>query len=144
LLNIIIIAENILPLTIMKRKLLFIPVLLLIAFSFYTCCKAGLGGKATLTVSVYSDSKNPIKGAVVYIKYGQSKPPANINSFDNKITAPANGNTVSFTNLGCGTYYLFATGYDSVLASPISGGSPLTITHSARAKTTTTNIYITP
>ena len=127
----------------MKRTLIFIPALLFIAASFYTCCKAGLGGKATITVSVYSDSKNPIYGAMVYIKYGQSKPPANINSFDNQIKAGAAGNTVTFSGLGCGTYYLFATGYDSVLASPISGGSPISILHSARNKTMTTNMYIT-
>lgn len=103
-----------------------------------------MGGKASINISVLSDSKNPIYGAMVYIKYGQSKPPGNISGFDAKIQCPANGNSVSFTGLNCGTYYLFATGYDSVLNSPISGGSPISILHKNRNKAMTTNMYITP
>jgi hypothetical protein len=129
----------------MMRKLFFILTLVIIALTNYTCCKAGMGGKASITISVLSDSKNPVYGTVVYIKYGQSTAPVNgITGFDNHITASSNSNTVKFSNLNCGTYYIYATGYDSVLASPLSGGSPLSITHHNRAKAVTTNMYITP
>lgn len=128
----------------MKRKLLFIPVLLLVSVTFYTCCKAGMGGDATLVINVLSDSKNPLYGTTVYIKYGQSTAPASINKFDDHIVAGNNTNTVTFAKLKCGTYYLFATGFDSVLNTQLSGGSPLSITHGHRKKTTNTNMYISP
>jgi hypothetical protein len=129
----------------MMRKLLFVLMLVMVALTNYTCCKAGMGGKASITISVLSDSKNPIYGAIVYIKYGQSTPPNNgITGFDNHINTNNHSNTVTFSGLNCGTYYIYATGYDSVLASPLSGGSPLSITHHNRAKAVTTNMYITP
>lgn len=125
------------------KKLMFLSLLAVMAvILFYGCCKAGKGGNATLNVSVLSDSKNPIYGTTVYIKYGQSTAPANINGFDAKLQPSAGSNTVSFTSLKCGTYYLYATGYDSVLKSPVAGGAPLSILHKDRNKTTSTNMYI--
>lgn len=91
-----------------------------------------------------SDSKNPIYGATVYIKYGQSKPPPSINDFDKYIETSATSNTVTFSGLKCGNYYLFAKGYDSVLASPLSGGAPISILKKNRNKALNTNMYITP
>ena len=128
----------------MKNKILLLSLFGLVTLSWFGCCKAGQGGNVDLTINVSSDSKNPIYNAVVYIKYGQSKPPANISGFDGKIQAPANSNTITFKGLKCGTYYLYASGYDSVLASPLSGGSPLSVLHKNRNKAMSTNMYIRP
>jgi hypothetical protein len=124
------------------RAIVWLSFLICLAFMWQSCCKAGKGGNATLHVSVLSDSKNPIYNTIVYLKYGQSTPPASVTGFDAKIQPPAGSNTVSFTGLKCGTYYLYASGYDSTLKSPVSGGAPLSILHKDRNKTTSTNMYI--
>ncbi len=109
-----------------------------------SCCKAGKDGKAAITIHVFSDSKNPVYGADVYIKYGQSKAPGSINDFDEHVQTGPGTNVVTFSNLQCGTYYLFAKGYDSLLASPLSGGAPISILRKKRNKGLNTNMYIRP
>ena len=107
------------------------------------CCKAGTGGNANIVCTVNSSGK-PVKGATVYLEYNSSKPPnTGISGFDVHKTADANSGSVTFTGLKCGTYYVYATGFDSVAVLPIQGGIPYSLLHKDRNKTENVTLNIT-
>jgi hypothetical protein len=102
---------------------------------FYGCCKAGTGGNATVVCHVTDvNTGKAVTNATVYIYYGSSTPPANVSKFDaSKLTGTKNS-TVTFAGLKCGTYYLYATAYDSLIHTQIQGGGPYSLKHSNRNK----------
>ena len=103
---------------------------------FYSCCKAGTGGNATIVCHVVNANTGAnLNNTTVYLYYGSSKPPQSISKFDaNKKTA-VNGNTATFTGMKCGTYFLYDIGYDSVATLPLKGGGPYSLLHANRNKT---------
>lgn len=99
----------------------------------YSCCKAGTGGRASIVCKVINANTGArTNNATVYIYYGSSKPPATLDKFDAHQNTPVKGNTVTFTGMKCGTYYLYAVGYDSTVSLPLKGGGPFSLAHSKR------------
>jgi len=127
----------------MKRKLIFIFLLAGLVIALYSCCKAGTGGNATLVCHVVNVNTGAnANNTTVYIYYGSSKPPASISKFDASKKTAVNGNTVTFTGMKCGTYYLYAVGYDSLAAIPLKGGGPYSLLYSNRNKSENATISI--
>ncbi len=118
----------------MKLKLIFIALLTGLISTLYSCCKAGTGGNATIICHVVNANGGNTNNTTVYIYYGSSKPPATLDKFDAHKKTDVNGNTVTFTGMKCGTYYLYAIGYDSLAALPLKGGGPYSLLHSNRNK----------
>ncbi len=117
------------------KFVLQISILALISVLLSACCKADNGGNASIVCTV-KNSGNYVKGATVYLEYNSSKPPNNgITGFDTHKTADANSSSVTFTGLKCGTYYIYATGYDSAVSLNIQGGTPYSLLYRDRAKT---------
>jgi hypothetical protein len=108
-----------------------------------SCCKGGSGGKATLNCSVFHHTK-PIVGATVYIKYNATEfPGTDPSSYSDHQTASGASNTITFTGLNCGDYFLYGVGYDSSLMVPVTGGIHFQIKYSDRKHTETTNVPVT-
>jgi hypothetical protein len=127
----------------MKQKIVFFFGLLALAAVFNSCCKSGLGGNATVICHVIdANTGKNLNNTIVYIYYGSSKPPASISKFDDSKNTGLNNNTVTFTGLKCGTYYLYAAGYDSTVSLPLKGGGPFSLLHSNRNKTVNTTISV--
>ena len=132
----------------MKAKFIFILILAVFVFGQYGCTKAGTGGNATVVCYVFNTDNNgaPVNGAMVYIKYGQSTPPSGNNTgYDDHKQANANTNSVSFTGLEPGTYYLYAEGTVSnggTSTAPVSGGNPFSLTHAHRNGSSNASIYV--
>ena len=127
----------------MKQTLFFIMLTVILIGVMYSCCKAGTGGKASIVCHV----KNTNTGAgsnnsTVYIYYGSSKPPASLDKFDAHQSTGVNSSTVTFTGMKCGTYYLYAIGYDSLVSLPLKGGGPFSLRHSNRNKTENATISV--
>ncbi len=117
--------------------------LAIISVLLTACCKAGIGGNANLVCTV-KNAGNLVKGVTVYLAYNTSKPPnKGINGFDTHKTADANGSSVSFVGLKCGTYYIYATGFDSTALLSVQGGVPYSLLYKNRSKTGNITLNIT-
>jgi hypothetical protein len=122
--------------------------ILLVAFAgiigvFYSCCKAGTGGNATVICHVVNANTGaPVNNVTVYVAYGTSKAPATLDKFNDHKPTGTNGSTATFSNLKCGTYFLYAVGYDSAVSLPIKGGGPYSLLHANRNKTENATISI--
>ena len=131
----------------MKAKFIFIALLGIFVLSQYGCTKAGLGGNATVVCYVFNTDNNgaAVNGATVYIKYGQSTAPsANNTGYDDHKQAAANSNSVTFTGLEPGTYFLYAEGNTGTTTSPqpVSGGNAFSLTHAHRNGSSNASIYV--
>jgi hypothetical protein len=130
----------------MKAKIIFIAILSIFVLGHFGCTKAGLGGNATVVCYVFNSDNNgvPVNGATIYIKYGQSTPPSGNNTgYDDHKQAAANSNSVTFTSLEPGTYYLYAEGdVGTTVSQPVSGGNPFSLTHAHRNGSSNASIYV--
>jgi len=127
----------------MKKIFLAAGIIAFVVLSIYSCCKAGMDGKAEIVGSVYHHAK-PIPGATIYIKFGVSEFPGPVTSnYDDSVTGPVNSNVVTIKNLHCGTYYLYGVGYDSAIYLPVTGGIKVQIKHSERDQQLKTNVPVT-
>ena len=98
-----------------------------------TACKKGdIGGEATIAAFPKHHSQS-IKGATMYVKFDATELPADpTNKYDLKIVGEENEDHVHIEGLRYGDYYLYATGFDSTIMQPVSGGIPVTIKWSER------------
>ncbi len=88
---------------------------------------------ASLTANVFNNDR-PINYPTVYVHFGESNPPLNpTEKYDLKLVGK-HENHVHVMGLRYGTYYLYATGTDTVLQKPVSGGVAVSIPWSERKK----------
>lgn len=104
-------------------------------FVFVCCHKAGMGGKAEVSVFVKHHGRL-IPGALVYVKYNESEFPGGAaDDYDVVracgVTGEANGHT-HINNLKHGHYYFYSTAFDSSISERVSGGLPLHIKYAQR------------
>jgi hypothetical protein len=90
-------------------------------------CDAGTGGDLTLVAFLQHHTK-PIFGSVdyadtVFVKFDSLDAPAN-NVYDTFYVGHAGEDHVHLTGLKCGSYYLFAAGYDTSIHQRVVGGIP--------------------
>jgi hypothetical protein len=100
----------------------------------YSCkkkdnCKGGTGGNLTIVAFPQHHGKTiqnlPAYLDTVYIKYNaQDSPGADLSSYDDYFVGEAGEDHVHLTGLKCGSYYIFATGYDSSIGKRVFGGIP--------------------
>jgi hypothetical protein len=107
-----------------------------IAFAF-SCnkdetCKAGKGGNLTLVVypqhhgeSIFSQDNYR---DTVYIKYNTNDAPGTGSSYDLTVVGEENENHVHIPDMGCGSYYIYAVGYDTMINQRVKGGIPFNTT----------------
>src|ERR1700745_504499 len=127
----------------MKQRIIFFIVMAGLGVILHACCKAGIGGKATIICHVVdANTGAAINNTTVYVYYGSSTPPATLDKFNDHKNTDVHGNTVNFTGMKCGTYYLYAIGYDSAVSLPLKGGGPYSLLHSNRNKTGTATISV--
>jgi hypothetical protein len=126
----------------MKRLFLLV-VMAGIATAFYSCCKAGTGGKATVICHVVNANTGaPVNNMTIYVAYGTSRAPVTLDKFNEHKPTGTTGSTATFSNLKCGTYFLYAVGYDSAVSLPIKGGGPYSLLHANRNKTEDATISV--
>lgn len=115
----------------MKTKIFLFLILICFIGILESCTKAGTGGNGTVICTVSNGiNTDKLTNITVYIKYGQSTPPSsNTSGYDNQKQVVSG--TVTFTGLNQGTYYLYATGYDTLVnkTTPMTGGAPFSLTH---------------
>ncbi|MGZ3894637.1 MAG: hypothetical protein ACXVPN_03610 [Bacteroidia bacterium] len=127
----------------MRKNMTLVTLSGLIAITFYGCCKAGTGGKATIVCNVINtNTGTAVTNATVYVLYGSSKPPASIDKFSDHKSTGIYSSTATFSGMKCGTYYLYATGYDSAVSLPLKGGGPYSLQHSKRNQTGSATISV--
>jgi hypothetical protein len=125
------------------QKITLLALLAVSVLAINSCCKGGSGGSAELTCTVFHHSK-AIPGATVHIKYNAKDfPGADASSYSTQLKAVGNSNSVTFTGLHCGDYYLYGTGFDSSLGLPVSGGLHFQIKYSDRKKQESTTVVVT-
>lgn len=101
------------------------------ALTMISCKKkpsAGLGGNANLKITAFHHTA-PIDSGIVYIKFNSSEAPAD-NTYDlnQPLTKDSNNNSYTiFKGLKKGDYYLYAEGWDPLIAAYVKGGLPYTI-----------------
>ena len=83
-----------------------------------SCTKPGTGGKATLSVHVFSgicdgSNRTVVPSAIVYIKYGGMAVDVDIESYNDFKVADFGGKTV-FDGLRRGDYYLYGVSENGV------------------------------
>jgi hypothetical protein len=109
---------------------------------FISCKKNGTGGKADISATVIHHDHN-IPFSTIHIKYGAKDfPGTNLSNYDYHIQTDANGHA-DIKDLRYGDYYLYGTGYDSTIMSPIGGGDHLNIKWSQRNKTIAFTVPVT-
>lgn len=112
----------------MKFKFLLLAIIACVAG--HSCKKNGTGGDSEIAVWVKHHG-SLIPGATVYIKYGAKEfPGTDVSKYDaSKVcgTAGHGAGHTHFEGLLKGDYYLYATGYDSSIAMPVTGGIPVKI-----------------
>lgn len=108
-----------------------------------SCCKPGLDGNLTL-IAYPNHHEGKVFYDTIMVKYGGTTyaggTPA---SYDHVFIGKPGDTTVVCDGLGCGQYYFFARGYDSLRKLYVSGGIPVTIKHSDRNSTQLLNIAVT-
>lgn len=108
-------------------KNLFFPSLLVLAFAFFSCQKAGLEGQNTLVLKPQHHGL-PIKGAIAYLKFNESElPDTNASAFDHVVRGEANEDHIHVENLNKGKYYVYCIGFDSSISQQVRGGVPVVI-----------------
>lgn len=95
-----------------------------------TVCTGGNGGNITLVVHPKHHGK-PVKPTNAYIKYNNKDAPSSLSDYDLTVTADTSAISMKLTNLKCGDYYIFATGYDTAISKAVKGGIPYTVSESA-------------
>jgi hypothetical protein len=107
-------------------------------------CVGGKGGAMVLAAKTVHHTR-PINGCKLYIKYNtNSFPGENTSVYDDSLQMPIDSSQAWFSGLKCGKYYLYATGIDSLLPSPVwivKGGIP--VNTSLSADTLNITVYIT-
>ena len=106
---------------------------IILAIFFPSCKKNDTGGDATITASVYHGS-TPIHLPTFYVKFDAVSAPADpVNDYDLKIDGK-HENHVHIKELRYGTYYVYATGFDSTIMKPVKGGVEVKIKWKDRKK----------
>lgn len=114
------------------KKILTAVFLLSFVLFLFSCKKAGLGGKATLAVTVkhhdlvimnhigYPDT--------VFFKYNAKDLPGTAASdFDTYFVGEEGEDHVHCEELKPGNYYIYAVGFDTTISQRVTGGMPFTI-----------------
>jgi hypothetical protein len=126
-----------------KRSFIYGTLLTLFSVYIISCCKPGLGGNVTL-IAYPTHHGSKVKWDTILVKYNgttfQGLSPSN---YDHMFLGKPNDTTVVCDGLGCGQYYFFAKGYDSLRQLYVTGGISVTIAHKDRNETKLQNIAVT-
>ncbi len=102
-------------------KHLLMVCLALLASTFMSCHKEGIGGNGSIGGTVYHHSI-PIPGCVVYLKFNATEFPGESPSvYDASVTADSKG-VYLFPKVYQGDYYLYGVGYDDNIKQIVRGG----------------------
>lgn len=107
-----------------------------------SCKKSNTGGNASIAAYTVHHG-TPINFPTVYVKFGAKEKPADPTSdYDLKLVG-IHENHVHIEELRYGNYYLFATGFDSSIMMPVSGGVPVKLKWGQRNEETEVDIAVT-
>jgi hypothetical protein len=120
--------------------------LLLLLTCFFSCRKAGTGGKAEVAVFVKHHG-NLIPRATVYVKFNEKEfPGTDVSKYNiSKICGTIGGSKghTHLDGLKQGYYYFYSLGYDSAISQSVSGGISLHIKYKQRKENITLDIPVT-
>jgi hypothetical protein len=111
----------------------FLACLIFTAFAIPACkkkdnCTAGTGGNLTIVASPKHHAiPIPNKAGyldTVYLKFNTQEMPATLADYDTLFVGEAGESHVHLEGLKCGSYYIFATGYDTTINARVRGGIP--------------------
>lgn len=123
----------------MKTKISILALITILTFA--ACKKEGAGGSTTIATLVAHHSKR-IPLAKVYVKYGAKDfPGADVSKYNASANCDIEGHA-HFENLQKGDYYFYAVGYDSAIAAPVYGGTPLKITRKDKGDKIDVNVAV--
>lgn len=93
-------------------------------------CTAGSGGNVTLVLQPKHHSKL-VRPITAYARYNSKDAPPSMSNYDLVVAGDTTALNFKLTNLKCGDYYLFVTGYDTSINKEVKGGIPYTISEGA-------------
>lgn len=119
----------------MKKSIFFAILLLTTTVFIFSCnkkkdeCKAGKGGSLTFVVFPQHHGASVVSRDnyrdTVYIKYNTSDAPGtNPSNYDLVVFGEENENHIHVPEMGCGNYYIYAVGYDTMIQQRVKGGIP--------------------
>jgi hypothetical protein len=109
-------------------------ILLLIIFvNFSACLKEGPGGQSSISGAVMHHGIM-IPNSTVYIKYNATEfPGTDLSKYDASTTTGASAH-YEFKGLRKGDYYLYAVGFDNMIADVVTGGIHVKIRYNSDAQ----------
>lgn len=115
----------------MNLKSVLLIAVIFSSVNFYSCTKAGTGGKVELVVTPKHHSAG-VPNAMVYIKYNtQDFPGEDVSKYDDSgrvVLVSGSSPNFHFKNIRKGNYYIYSVGYDSTIFEMVMGGVPEKVT----------------
>lgn len=113
-----------------------------LAAQLYSCkqkenepsCPAGSGGSIALILEPQHHGKE-VRPYKAYLRFNALDAPSSLNAFDLKVDADTTQKTIRIPNLKCGSYYIYATAYDTAVKAAVKGGIPYQIPQNTSAET---------
>lgn len=132
----------------MKKIVTTIALLSFVLIGTPSCNKAGTDGEATLVVFAQHHGRTiPNKVGYpdsVFVKFNTQELPADpTHNYDALFVGEEGEDHIHCTSLHTGKYYLYATGWDTVINSRVTGGMAVKITHSQKKKEIDINLPVT-
>ena len=118
------------------------------AFVLAGCCKAGLDGEATMVVFPQHHGRPILSHSnyldTAYIKFNTSDLPSDpTHNYDAIFVGNVGEDHVHCTNVKCGKYYIYCTGFDTTINQRVTGGMAYKLKYSDRKKEEDINVAVT-
>jgi hypothetical protein len=136
----------------MKKYIQTIGLVTLCTFAFSSCKKAGTDGDATLVVSPAHHGDPIVSNAnyrdTIYVKFNAKDLPSDpTHNYDAIFVGEPGEDHVHCPNLHTGTYFLYATGWDTSINPPfgqrVSGGMSVKIKYKERKQEINVTVPVT-
>ena len=119
------------------------PLVLILCIAGFSCKKNGLGGEAEIAAFPKHHGR-AIKGCTLYVKFDAKDLPNDpTNNYDLKIAGSAKEDHIHIEELRAGDYFLYATGFDSTIQAPVTGGIGVSIKWSERKEEKDVDVPVT-
>jgi hypothetical protein len=126
-----------------RKKMTLVVIFAIAGIFINSCCKPGLDGNLTL-IAYPTHHGTKVYYDTIMVKYnGTTYAGGSAASYDHVFIGKPGDTTVICDGLGCGQYYFFARGYDSLRKLYVTGGLSVSIPHKQRNQTQLLNIAVT-
>ena len=130
------------------KKIFIISIILSLLKIITSCCKPGTGGEATIVAFPQHHGRSIINHMgypdTVYVKFNaKDLPGTKPSDYNTYFIGEGREDHVHLKGLHCGSYYLYAVGYDSSINQRVTGGIAIKISHKDRKHEIDLNVPVT-